>query len=71
MPKPKHPAAVKWPQKVRQYFEVKIEYIELTEEEFNNKMKEYIENLNQYFAEGKQLEEDIKQGLGELKYDKM
>ena len=52
-----------------QYFEVKIEYVELTEEEFNNKMREFTNNLNQYFAEGKQLEDEIKQGLEELKYE--
>ena len=51
-----------------QYFEVKIEYVELTEEDFNNKMREFTNNLNQYFAEGKQLEDEIKQRLGEIKY---
>lgn len=52
-----------------QYFEVKIEYIELTQEEFNNKMQEFMDNLEKYFSEGKALEEEIRQQLGELKYE--
>lgn len=52
-----------------QYFEVKIEYIELTQEEFDNKMKEFSNNLDKYFSEGKALEDEIRQRLGELKYD--
>lgn len=52
-----------------QYFEVKIEYVELTQEEFNSKMKEFSNNLEKYFSEGKALEEEIKQRLEELKYD--
>ena len=52
-----------------QYFEVKIDYIELTQEEFNNKMDTYKVNLNKYFNENKILEEEINKSLGELKYD--
>lgn len=52
-----------------QYFEVKIEYVELTQEEFNNKMKEFSDNLDKYFSESKGLEDDIRQRLGELKYE--
>lgn len=52
-----------------QYFEVKIEYVELTQEEFNQKMATYTANLEKYFAEGKSLEEEIKQRLAELKYE--
>ncbi len=52
-----------------QYFEVKIEYVELSEEEFNNRMLAYASRLNQLFAEGKELEQSIKERLGELKYD--
>lgn len=51
-----------------QYFEVKIEYVELTQEEFNNKMQEFTTNLDKYFSKGKALEDEIKQRLGELKY---
>ena len=52
-----------------QYFEVNIEYVELTQEEFNNKMKEFSDNLDKYFSESKGLEDDIRQRLGELKYE--
>lgn len=52
-----------------QYFEVKIEYVELSEEEFNNRMLAYATRLNQLFAEGKTLEEEIKERLGRLEYD--
>lgn len=52
-----------------QYFEVKIEYIEISQEEFKNRMLAYHTRLNQLFSEGKSLEEDINKRLGELKYD--
>lgn len=52
-----------------QYFEVKIEYIELTQEEFNEKMATFTSNLEKYFEEGKTLEKEIMEGLGELKYE--
>ncbi len=52
-----------------QYFEVKIEYVELTQEEFNNKIEKFSNNLEKYFSEGKTLEDEIRQRLGELKYD--
>lgn len=52
-----------------QYFEVKIEYVELTQEEFNQKMSVYMADLENYFAEAKSLEEEIKQRLRELRYE--
>lgn len=52
-----------------QYFEVKIEYIELSPEEFNQRMATYSSRLEKYFAEGKRLEEEIEQKLGKLKYE--
>ena len=52
-----------------QYFEVKIEYVELTLKEFEDKMNEYKQNLNRYFEDGKILEKEIEIGLGELKYE--
>lgn len=52
-----------------QYFEVKIEHIDITEEEFNQKIKEYTETLDSLFAEGKELENSIKSALGSLKYE--
>lgn len=52
-----------------QYFDVKIEYVELTQTEFAEKMAGYKANLTQYFAEGKKLEEEIQQNLEELQYE--
>lgn len=52
-----------------QYFQVKIEYVEITQEEFNQKMDTHSANLDKYFSEGKSLEDEIKQRLGELKYE--
>ena len=51
-----------------QYFKVKIEYVELTQEEFNEKMNQFKENLNKYFNEGKSLEEEIMKRLEDLEY---
>ena len=52
-----------------QYFKVKIEYVELTQEEFKNKIKKLSSNLDKYFSESKTLESEIKQRLEELKYE--
>lgn len=35
-----------------QYFDVKIEYAELSQDEFNARMNAYAEKLQEYFAEG-------------------
>lgn len=51
------------------YFDVKIEYSELTHEEFKEKMNGYKLNLNKLFDDGKSLEDKIKKSLEELKYD--
>ncbi len=52
-----------------QYFDVKIEYIELTPEEFEEKMSLYKANLTALFEEGKTLEEKIMNQLEALKYE--
>lgn len=52
-----------------QYFEVKIEYVELTQDEFKEKMSRYEENLNKYSAISKSLEKEIFANLEELKYE--
>lgn len=52
-----------------QYFEVRIEYVELSPEEFIQRMAAYSSRLEKYFAEGKRLEEEIEERLGELRYD--
>ena len=52
-----------------QYFEVKIEYVELTADEFAERMATYTSNLDKLFKEGHELEQSIKDGLEELKYE--
>ncbi len=52
-----------------QYFEVKIEYVDITQEEFESKMKGFEDNLNTLFAEGKKLETEIKSNLKGLGYE--
>ena len=52
-----------------QYFEVKIEYVDITHDEFKNKIKGFEENLSKLFEDGKELENDIKQNLKGLKYE--
>lgn len=52
-----------------QYFEVKIEYVDITAEEFDKKMKGYKDTLDSLFEESHKLEEKIKKQLGGLKYE--
>jgi type I restriction enzyme M protein len=52
-----------------QYFDVKIEYTDLTPKQFAEKMNTYKENLDSLFAESKDLEKEIKKQLGGLKYE--
>lgn len=50
-----------------QYFEVKIEYVELTPEEFTAKMDDYTKQLKELFAEGDRLQAEIIEQLGKVK----
>ncbi|MBS1763568.1 MAG: SAM-dependent DNA methyltransferase [Bacteroidetes bacterium] len=52
-----------------QYFDIKIEYSDITQQEFINRIEGYKQNLEKYFAESKKLEADIIKQLGELKYE--
>ena len=52
-----------------QYFEVKIEYVELTPEEFTEKMNGFTTRLDEMFAESRRLESEIKAQLGRVKYE--
>ncbi len=52
-----------------QYFEVKIEYMKITQEEFKNKMRVFSTNLDKYYEKSKLLEKEIEQRLEELKFD--
>jgi type I restriction enzyme M protein len=48
---------------------VKIEYVDITKEEFEEKMKGFSENLEKMFGESKVLEDEIKKGLKGLRYE--
>ena len=52
-----------------QYFDVKIDYIELTQDEFNAKMAEYTANLKAFFSEGNALQTEIMEQLKKVKYE--
>lgn len=52
-----------------QYFEVKIEYVEITAEEFQNKMTAFENNLTAMFAESAELEKKIQENLKKLRYE--
>ena len=49
-----------------QYFEVKIQYVDITAEEFQQRMDEYMTRLSQQFKRGKELEESIMKQMGGL-----
>ena len=52
-----------------QYFDVKIEYVELTQEEFETKMAEFKSELQSFFDEGNALQTEIMKQLGKVKYE--
>ena len=52
-----------------QYFDVKIEYVELTQEEFNEKMNTYQNQLQEYFLESTRLQKEIIEQLKKVKYE--
>lgn len=52
-----------------QYFDVKIEYVDMTTEEFNAKMSEYQTELTKLFDEGDKLQKEIIEQLKKVKYE--
>ncbi len=52
-----------------QYFEVKIEYVDITEEEFKEKMNDFEERLAALFKQGNELDAEIQKQLKGLKYE--
>lgn len=52
-----------------QYFDVKIEYVELSQDEFNARMSAYAEKLQEYFVEGDKLKTEIMEQLKKVKYE--
>ena len=52
-----------------QYFDVKIEYVDITPEEFAARMTEYKTSLTEKFQKGHELEQSIMEQLGRLFYE--
>ena len=52
-----------------QYFEVKIDYVDITPEEFQAKLNGFEANLKELFKESKELEKEIEGNLKELRYE--
>jgi type I restriction enzyme M protein len=53
-----------------QYFDIKIEYIDITEEEFESQIQQRRERIISHFQINKELENDILYSLDGLKYEK-
>lgn len=54
-----------------QYFDIKIEYIDISEEEFNQRMTDYKTTLKQQFEESHRLEAEIMQQLESLGFNEI
>lgn len=52
-----------------QYFEIKIQHIDITEEEFNSRIANYQSELGDLFTRSNSLGQQIKENLGKLNYD--
>lgn len=52
-----------------QYFDVKIEYVELSQDEFTEQMNMYQTKLQEYFNEGIKLQNEIMEQLKKVKYE--
>lgn len=53
-----------------QYFDIKIDYVDITEEEFNSRMTNYKQTLASQFEESHRLEDEIMKQLVNLKFEK-
>lgn len=52
-----------------QYFDVKIDYVDITPEEFSEKLANHVANLESMFAEGERLQKSILDQLKGLRYE--
>lgn len=52
-----------------QYFDVKIEYTDMTPEQFAAKMKRFTDNLESLFSQSREMEAEIKKQMAGLKYE--
>ena len=51
-----------------QYFEIKIQYVDISADEFQKRMDAYATLLSQQFQKGKELEKSIMTQMGGLKF---
>mgnify|MGYP000201308061 FL=1 len=52
-----------------QYFDIKIDYMDITEDEFNARMANYKQTLAEQFVESHRLEEEIMKQLDALQFN--
>lgn len=52
-----------------QYFDIKIEYVDITAEEFNSRLSDHKQKLSEMFSESHELEGEIMEQLGKLKFN--
>ena len=52
-----------------QYFEIKIEYTEISKQEFDGMMKSYAENLNTMFKQSAELEDEVQKELNKIRHE--
>ena len=52
-----------------QYFDVKIEYVDITPEQFSEKVQGFTSNLERLFGLSHELETEIKKQLAGLNYE--
>ena len=52
-----------------QYFEVKIEYVDISQDEFDTKLSGFEENLKNMFEESKVLQQEINENFKRVNYD--
>ena len=52
-----------------QYFDIKIEYLDLTKEEFHDTINKYVNELSNLFDEKIKLETDLKKNLEYMNYE--
>jgi type I restriction enzyme M protein len=52
-----------------QYFDVKIEYVDITKKDFEEKMNQFKNNFNRLFKKSRKVEDELKKRLANLNYD--
>ena len=52
-----------------QYFDIKIEFVEITEEEFQQKLADFQSELEELTNQGNELDKKIAEGLKKLRFN--